>query len=159
MTEPSPPLLTIATIGGKLYSTPYSPVLTVAQVKAALQASEGFPALHQVLIYKGRNLPDHQSLKDLDIGLEAKIHMVIVNKALQKLFVRLEGRVHTLDVLPDDSVGVIKRALSRIIRRDLSDFTVFDEYRALKNESQRLEDAGVRPLSLLELRPQRRYGA
>jgi len=159
MTETSTPLFTIVTIGGKLYSTPYSPALTVAQVKSALQAAEGFPALHQVLIYKGRKLPDHQSLQDLNIDSEAKVHMIIVNKALYKLFVGLEGRVYTLDVLPDDSVGVIKRALSRILRRDLSNFTVFDAYRALKIESQRLEDARVKPMSLLELRPQHGYGA
>ena len=154
MTESS---LTIVTIGGKHYLVPYSPAFTVAQVKASLQAAEGFPALHQVLIYKGRKLGDHLCLRELDIAAGDKVHLIIANRALQLLFVRLDGNVYTLDVLMEDSVGMIKRMLSRKVRRELSEFTVYDSFKELRNDDQRLCDAGVTPLAHLELRCQRRY--
>lgn len=149
----------IVTSSGKQYQSVFSPSMTISSLKSSLETAYGFPEQHQTLIYKGRKLQNKSTFQEIGVVSGDKVYLLIVNNALRQVFVRLEGKMYTVDVTLQDSVGTVKKLLGRKVRKELRDYEVYDRYRPLKNEAQRLEDAGIQGQSLLDCLPLPRYGA
>ena len=57
------------------------PENTVAQLKEAIEASEGVPVIQQRLVFKGRPLADEQTISATGINPGDFVHMVLALRA------------------------------------------------------------------------------
>ena len=74
---------------------------TIAAVKARVEAEHAIPAAQQRLIFRGKTVPDAQSLRDLGIQKDAMLHLVYKLASSQPVEIRaLTGQTLTLDVQP-----------------------------------------------------------
>jgi hypothetical protein len=62
---------------GKIFPLSISCDETIADIKAFINKQEGFDIDRQKVIWKGKRLEDHQSMKDLGIKINDTIHIVV----------------------------------------------------------------------------------
>ena len=141
----------VCTAGGKQISVQYRPEMTVSDVKQYVEALEGCPPSAQVLIYRSQRLLNPAPLASLGVRPQSKVYMLLVHPDLFQVFVRIEGKVRTVDVLPGDTVGDVKRLACRTIRAEEEEYVVTIGKKGQIREESRLADTGMKPCEVFEI--------
>ncbi|KAL9959082.1 hypothetical protein ACROYT_G036164 [Oculina patagonica] len=92
---------------GKMISLEVEPETSIRRVKDKIEDKEGIPQDQQCLIFFGKELLDDCTLSHYKVPNEATLHV-----GSMRIYVLLPtGKATTLDVLPSDSVEIVKKKI------------------------------------------------
>ena len=107
----------IKTLTGKTIILEVYPTDSVRSVKLKLMSKEGFLPSQQRLLCAGKELENHRSLSDYNIQKESTLHLQVVTPdSLSIIYIETSKDIITLDHIPTDTIGLVKRLICEIQR-------------------------------------------
>ena len=132
----------IKLLNGKSFDFEVNQSDTIKSIKEKISDKEEIPINYINLIYFGKELEDNKALIDYGIIIknDPTIHAVFKLKGIEKISVKtIEGKVLNFDVLPSDTIEIIKLKIKEEEGLDPTQLNLFFNKLLLKNDKTLLD--------------------
>ena len=132
----------IKLLNGKSFDFEVNQSDTIKSIKEKISDKEEIPINYIRLIYFGKELEDNKALIDYGIIIknDPTIHAVFKIKGFEKISVKtIEGKVLNFDVLPSDTIEIIKLKIKEEEGLDPTQLNLFFNKLLLKNDKTLLD--------------------
>ncbi|XP_072921854.1 2'-5'-oligoadenylate synthase 1-like [Hemitrygon akajei] len=148
--------VTVTALDGNWFQQNASIYSKVSQIKHSIQEEWNIPALQQRLLFKDTILNDQNTLLDSKIFFDAKIQLLTLG--LMEIFVSINGRDRTIQVLPNDKVSSLKDKIESLERIQRSQYYLTFQSMPLE-DARTLQSYGIKQHSTIVVNLRLRGGS
>lgn len=142
----------ISTLSGLVIQLPYSPTLTIAQIRPQVASCLGCPTSIQVYSYDGMELNDEDYLGLLGVKEKDKVFVLMRNPVLRQVFMHVSGHMYTVDAVEDQTVKSLLEVLARESNQELTNVRVYRQGTLIKDVNNTLRAEGITHMEVLHVR-------
>ncbi|XP_072103645.1 2'-5'-oligoadenylate synthase 3-like [Mobula birostris] len=138
--------VTVTTLNGNSLQQNASIYNKVSEIKRGIQERWNIPAFKQRLLFKDTILDDRITLLDAKIFFDAEIQLLTLS--VMEIFVGIDGRNLTIQVLPSDKVSSLKAEIESLERIRRSQYYLTFQSTPLEDE-RTLQSYGIKQYSTI----------